>query len=177
MAEADRGQKPPEVIDLTGLTLDELRQARRRLERDEQELSFVRRVLHGRIDILKAELRRRAGHGKQVISNLSEILADAPSQARSGGRHSIDVDGPVRSHPAALAAVNAGSEVGALDLETLDDSALKEALTSLEAHERAVSDARSQTHRRLDRMGSELTRRYREGSAQVDDLLAAARRK
>jgi hypothetical protein len=43
-------------------------------------------------------------------------------------------------------------------------------------HERIVSDTRAQIHRQIDRLSTELTRRYREGTAQVDDLLAAARR-
>lgn len=167
-----------EVIDLTGLTLNELRNARRRLESDEQELSFVRRVLHGRIDILKAEVRRRAGEGDAVLSQLSQILADGPKSSRAtAGRRNVDVDGPIQANAIAVAADQADQEVAALDLRTISDELLAQSLRTLEQHEVAVSQARSLTHDRLDRMGSELTRRYREGTAQVDDLLAAARRK
>lgn len=177
MADSDRGPQVPTVIDLTGLTLDELRDARRRLEQDEQELSFVRRVLHGRIDILKAEIRRRAGEGLDVVPNLSAILADPPSETRVGARRTSDVEGPVHSHPIAVAAQQADEVVAGIDPRTANDRVLTESLETLMVHERAVSDARTWVHQRLDRMGGELTRRYREGTAQVDDLLAAARRK
>ena len=42
--------------DLSTLTDDDLRVMIRELEKEEDEISFRRRVLHGRIDILRAEL-------------------------------------------------------------------------------------------------------------------------
>jgi hypothetical protein len=68
--------------DLTTLTDDELRTMIRELEREEDDISFRRRVLHGRIDILRAELVARlreqvsAGEAKLAdVERLSEILA------------------------------------------------------------------------------------------------------
>ena len=45
--------------DLVALTDDDLRVMIRELEKEEDEISFRRRVLHGRIDILRAELVAR----------------------------------------------------------------------------------------------------------------------
>ena len=45
--------------DLSTLTDDDLRTMIRELEREEDDISFSRRVLHGRIDILRAELVAR----------------------------------------------------------------------------------------------------------------------
>ena len=45
--------------DLPTLTDDDLRVMIRDLEKEEDEISFRRRVLHGRIDILRAELVAR----------------------------------------------------------------------------------------------------------------------
>ncbi len=45
--------------DLTALSLPELRTLRREAQRDEADLSYLRRLLQGRIDILRAELARR----------------------------------------------------------------------------------------------------------------------
>lgn len=42
-----------------GLRLPELRTLRRDAQRDEADLSYVRRLVQGRIDILRAELARR----------------------------------------------------------------------------------------------------------------------
>ena len=68
--------------DLATLTDDDLRVMIRGLEKEEDEISFRRRVLHGRIDILRAELVARlreqvsAGEAKLAdVGRLSEILA------------------------------------------------------------------------------------------------------
>ena len=73
--------------DLSTLTDDDLRAMIRELEKEEDEISFQRRVLHGRIDILRAELVARlreqvsAGEAKLAdVERLSQILTSrAPS--------------------------------------------------------------------------------------------------
>ena len=68
--------------DLATLTDDDLRVMIRGLEKEEDEISFRRRVLHGRIDILRAELVARlreqvsAGEAQLAdVERLSEILS------------------------------------------------------------------------------------------------------
>lgn len=68
--------------DLSTLTDDDLRVMIHELEKEEDEISFRRRVLHGRIDILRAELVARlreqvsAGEAKLAdVERLSEILS------------------------------------------------------------------------------------------------------
>ena len=70
--------------DLTTLSDSDLKQLIDDLQRKEQEVSYQRRLLHGRIDILRAELvarlQRRVGAGESPLSEvdvdrLSEILA------------------------------------------------------------------------------------------------------
>lgn len=67
--------------DLSTLGDDDLRVMIRDLEKEEDEISFRRRVLHGRIDILRAELVARlreqvsAGEAQLAdVGRLSEIL-------------------------------------------------------------------------------------------------------
>ncbi len=67
--------------DLSTLADDNLRVMIRDLEKEEDEISFRRRVLHGRIDILRAELVARlreqvsAGEAQLAdVGRLSEIL-------------------------------------------------------------------------------------------------------
>ena len=73
------------LLDLRGKSNQELREHLNELQADEQRLSYRRRVLHGRIDILRAELVRRLKAeretGEDVISGsdidrLIEILAN-----------------------------------------------------------------------------------------------------
>ena len=68
--------------DLSTITDDDLRTMIRELEQEEDEVSYRRRVLHGRIDILRAELVARlreqvsAGEAKLAdVERLSQILA------------------------------------------------------------------------------------------------------
>ncbi len=76
--------------DLSTLTDDDLRVMIHELEKEEDEISFRRRVLHGRIDILRAELVARlreqvsAGEAKLAdVERLSEILS-AKALGRTG---------------------------------------------------------------------------------------------
>src|SRR3954453_6233946 len=71
----------PTAPDLTALRLPALRALRRDAQRDEADLSYVRRLLQGRIDLLRAELARRSPAGAaSVVDRLSEILTDAPAR-------------------------------------------------------------------------------------------------
>src|SRR4051794_20881201 len=65
--------EPPEH-ELTRLSLPELRILRRDAQRDEADLSYVRRLLQGRIDILRAELGRR-------VPTSAVAPGDAPGDA------------------------------------------------------------------------------------------------
>jgi len=68
--------------DLGSLSDEELKQLKVELEQQEQALSFERRILHGKIDILRAELvarlQRSGGRtvlGQVDVAALTEILA------------------------------------------------------------------------------------------------------
>jgi len=67
--------------DLSKLSLEELRELIHDFERQENEISYQRRLLHGKIDILRAELvaRLQKTQGKSVldqvdVDHLTEIL-------------------------------------------------------------------------------------------------------
>jgi hypothetical protein len=70
--------------DLGSLSDQELKDLIKQLTAEEQEISYKRRILHGRIDILRAELvnrlRKKHEGGEDVISGadvqqLTDILA------------------------------------------------------------------------------------------------------
>ena len=70
--------------DLAALSDDELKSLIEDLQREEQEVSYRRRLLHGKIDILRAELvarlQRQEGAGEGPLSEvdvdkLAAILA------------------------------------------------------------------------------------------------------
>ncbi len=97
MANDQTSGPPPRVIDLTTLRLEQLRTARRELEDEENELSYVRRLLQGRIDIIRAELSRRAGHGTDVLSSLPAHPRGCPKHSQ--GAKSARRDGSAGATP------------------------------------------------------------------------------
>ena len=81
----DRHASDDALLNLSERTVDELRELLDELYEEEQKVSYRRRVLHGKIDILRAELVRRLkddrAQGKGVVSGndidrLIEILAN-----------------------------------------------------------------------------------------------------
>ncbi|MFB7917940.1 ABC transporter substrate-binding protein [Streptomyces sp. NPDC056061] len=156
--------------ELAGLCLAELRTLRRDSQRDEADLSYVRRLVQGRIDILRAELARRLDPEMPVVDRLSEILADTPSQQRSSARH-VTLTTP-RSDEYRQLAAETLAEVELSDLDARTDEELHTAMGRLIRYEQEVSHRRHLLQRTADDCGAEIARRYREGEAQVDDLLA-----
>ncbi|MFF8944582.1 aerial mycelium formation protein [Streptomyces sp. NPDC014864] len=195
--------------DLTVPSLPELRTLRRQAQRDEADLSYVRRLLQGRIDILRAELARRgparpapagtaracgagqapeaggrtgesgalgrrSGTGSEsgpgsVVERLAEILRDAPARQRSSARH-VTLGPPHSEEYRRLAAEMLG-EVELSDLGARTDLELNAAMGRLVRYEQQVSRRRQRLQRTADDCSAEIARRYREGEAQVDDLL------
>jgi hypothetical protein len=158
---------PSYLADLPEWPLDELRRRQAECLEIETEVSYVRRMTQARIDILDAELDRRARGGSvgELISALPEVLADegprvpveksrltrrlAPSmdiQWRRGREHLITDD--------TLAT-----------LPGLEDDELRSTMRELGALEQEVSHQRRRLHRVIDRMDAELAARHRVGQA------------
>ncbi len=84
------------LLNLRDKSNDELRALLDQLSSEEDELSFRRRVLHGRIDILRAELVRRLAEGQSephdVISgtDLDRLIAILANDLR--GARTIQPD-------------------------------------------------------------------------------------
>ncbi|MFF7748418.1 aerial mycelium formation protein [Streptomyces sp. NPDC007971] len=166
--------EPPEH-DLARLSLPELRALRRDAQRDEADLSYVRRLLQGRIDISRAELARRgraavpAPADASVVERLPEILTDAPARQRSSARH-VTLGTPHNEEYRRLAAEML-AEVELSDLQARTDLELTTAMGRLIRYEQEVSGRRQRLQSTADECSGEIARRYRVGEAQVDDLL------
>src|SRR3712207_6853997 len=67
----------------------DVRRLRRQAEQEEVNLSYTRRLLQGRLDIVRRELQRRAEHdGRSLVDLLPEILAEKGRGPAHGlGRH------------------------------------------------------------------------------------------
>jgi len=159
---------------LRALSLEEVRALRAEAEQEEVDLSYLRRLLQGRVDILHAELGRRAGRpvaGETLVDELPHILAeDSRPSARGSGRHSALQPTRTDSHRRHVEALVA--DVDLADVTARSDDELQAVLTSFHAEEQAVSAKRRLVQDVMDQCSAEITRRYRDGEADVGDLLA-----
>lgn len=156
---------------LPDLELDELRARRREAEQEEADLSYIRRMLQGRMDILRAELARRADGGDdKIVAHLAEVLADSGRSDHGLGRFLRVEPSRVDEHRRDVEQVIA--DVGVSDVENHSDDELRAALGRLEGFERGVSEDRQRVQHVMDSLTKEVAERYRSGAASVDDLLA-----
>ncbi|MDJ0962368.1 MAG: hypothetical protein QNJ88_17105 [Acidimicrobiia bacterium] len=137
------------------------------------ELSYYRRLLHGRLDLLQFEQRRRRGdETRSLIEALPEILAGDVAETRS--HETVLRDLPIE--PPDMGAGNRpidrilGDDFLA-HLPTISDDELTSIADELTTTERAVSADRRAVYAALEEILEELTRRYRDGLANVDQLL------
>ena len=171
MSRAERVLAPDYVQGLAELPLDEVRAKRAESEQVETDLSYLRRLLQGRIDILRAERARRSGEGGPVLAKLAEVLAGPTAPPYGMGRHqAVDPSEQAQRRVDELA-----GEVDLTDLAAVADADLDRVLAACEAEERSVSGRRKQVQAVMDALSAEIAARYRDGRASVSDLLSGGR--
>lgn len=169
----DQIQDPAFLADLEDIDLDELRRRRRMCGELDTELSFYRRLLHGRMDLLAFERRRRSGEEQRtLLEALPEILAGQPGPPPETlvGRQ-VPIDAPSMPERGRRAVDRALADDFLTRLPDLDDAELETAQVMLTEVEAVVSRQRRAVFEAHDRVQQELTRRYREGLADADELL------
>ena len=144
---------PPDAWD--ELSLPELRLYRRRLADEEEKISYWRRLVHARIDVLEAE----AHHERPLrLDELIRVLGDTGT-------------GRART---ALVSVRAAEDLPELpvlhdmwvtELDPNDTAEVADAVRRLRGAESQLTDYRRALHERLDQATSELIARYRENPA------------
>lgn len=171
----DRVLSPDYTSGIEHHGLGEVRRLRDEAAQEETDLSYMRRMLHARIDIVRAEQRRRAEHGStSVVEQLVNILSDnAVGPAMGSGRYQTTEPSRAEAHRRHVEALV--SDVDLSDVMSLSDDKLDVTLNAYTAEEDSVSQRRKQVQIVVDQLNAEIARRYREGAASVDDLLAAER--
>jgi hypothetical protein len=160
---------------LGALALSEVREMRHEAEQEEADLSYLRRLLQGRVDIIRAELARRRGdlgEAGSIIDQLPQILADDPPRlpARGLGRYTSVEPSRVDEHRRLVERLVGDSDLSALSGRTADQ--LEDTLVRFGEHEREISEQRHAVQAVMDACAHEITRRYREGEADVSALLS-----
>lgn len=162
-------------LDPTQLPLDELRAMRTELQALDDVVSYVRRVAQARLDLVDAEL-----HQRELPAVDCEPHPERYAELRTLLGHHLS-GGPARpprpatdasSHPLALEFEALCATHGSADLEGLDAEQLSELRNAVAIYERDRSSDRRELFARIDALSAELVRRYRDGEADVDGLLA-----
>jgi hypothetical protein len=148
--------------DLARLDAAALRARRSECQEVEAKLSYLRRLVQGRLDIVRAQLDRRAGGAPADLSDLVEqlpqILADR-SRAPGPGRMPTNLAPPDDDDlTAELDAISGPNGIGSLP--DLSEAELREVASRLSDLERRVSGQRRAVFDVIDRVQEEITRRY-----------------
>lgn len=164
---------PAYLDDLEHRAIEDIRSMRAECQDVETGLSYLRRSVQGRLDIVAAELQRREAGGDpadiaRLVEQLPTILGDhlrAPGNGRLpntlGPGH---VDEELQARLDALVATLD-------DLAALSTDDLRSAQQELTDLESVISGRRRELFDRIDSLQAELTRRYRTGEASVESLL------
>ena len=159
---------------LAGVGIDDLRGARDRYQEIEAGLSFGRRLVQGRLDIVICEVERRSSGGAESLDDLMARLPSALSRHTRGS----GTPRPVRDTQLPLFADALTREADSIldpnelaQLAQVSDDRIDVIMAELQAFEQQVSAKRHEVHRIIDEIQEEIVSRYRTGAASVDDLL------
>ncbi|QXG77414.1 aerial mycelium formation protein [Modestobacter sp. L9-4] len=163
----------PSFLDgVQDVPMAEVRALRHRAEQEEVNLSYTRRLLQGRLDIVRRELQRRAEHdGRSLVDLLPEILSEKGRGPAHGlGRHQTVQPTSPEQFETWVNSLAPGADL--TDVPSMPDDRLEQTARSLAAGERSLSERRRGVQTVMDAVAGELARRYREGLADVAQLLA-----
>ena len=161
---------PSFVVDLDSIDLDELRSRKKVADEVETELSYYRRLLHGRLDLLAFEMRRRAGkETRSLIEALPEVLG--AGEKGEGGRSRFptvfapDLPDSRRRHIDHVLRDDFLSRLPVIGDEELGD--IRETLAETEA---GISSSRRDVQKVVDALHAELVRRYKDDASDLTVL-------
>jgi hypothetical protein len=172
----DRILTSPYLDGIETRSLEEIRAMRTECQQAEVALSYLRRLIQGRLDIVHTYLDHP---GTDAPPDLASLVNDLPGILSSGpGRPPGPEHLPMLLAPdtegsdltADLDAVLGADEIA--DLADLDIDQLNNLAGRLEALENRVSLDRRALHVRIDTLQAELVARHKTGRASVDGLLS-----
>jgi hypothetical protein len=142
---------------LEGLSLAELRAYRKQLSAEEDKVSYWRRLVHARLDVLEAEVQ---SGGTLSMSQLVRVLGDTGAGRTRTALVAIRPAEPLPDLPVL-------AEMWITEIDPQDHDAIAEAMDRLRVAEAKLSDYRRALHQRMDEATGDLINRYREDPGQA----------
>ena len=137
--------------ELAALDLEQLRSYRHGLEGEEDKVSYWRRLVHARIDVLEAESGTSA---PLSIDDLVRVLGDTGSGRTRRALVRFRAADPLPDLPVL-------SEMWVTEVDPQDAGEMEDALERLRTAERQLTADRRALHDRIDEATRELILRYR----------------
>jgi hypothetical protein len=156
--------------------LPELRELRAGCVEVEGDVSMVRRLTQGRLDIVIHEARRRSGDSVAgLLYDLPDILADQTKATHTpGARPDIRIDLPGEVGGVLVERLEAIASPAVLSgVRHLEQDQLDELFSRISEFEQELSKTRRTIHERIDAIQFEIGRRYRDGETTVDAVLGS----
>ena len=153
----------PEYLDgLDLLDLDEVRRRRNTAEDVEAQISYYRRLLHGRMDLLNFELRRRGGEEERtLLEALPEILASGMILGNEPNLRHIETMPPIPSTTGRRLIDRIMDDGVLTQLPDLTEDEIHEAIDRLREVETELSNQRKELHSVIDALQDDIVTRYR----------------
>jgi len=137
------------------LSLPQLRTYRHGLSEEEEKVSYWRRLVHARIDVLEAESR----HERPLrLEELIRVLGDTGTGRARTALVNIRAADDLPELPVL-------ADVWVTEVDHGDHAGVAEAVGRLRAAERQLTEYRRALHHRLDAATAELITRYRDSPA------------
>lgn len=140
-----------ETADLAALDLPGLRSYRQRLEAEEDRVSYWRRLVHARLDVLAAE---SATDHTLTLPELVRALGDTGSGQTRQALVSVHPAEPLPELPVL-------AEMWVSDVDPHDAAQVADAVARLTRAEQQLTAYRSALHERIDEATAALIERYR----------------
>jgi len=158
---------------LAELPIEEVRARRAACQLLETQLSYVRRLAQGRLDIVASEITARhegAQGDRTLVEQLTVALSDHITAPGNGHLSMVLAPGDIDAE--LLAGLDAAAPPARVSSpSSMDDAELRQATNALAQFEREISARRRAMFDRIDTLQAEIVRRYQSGEATVDSLL------
>ncbi len=161
------------LVGLADLPIEEVRARRGACQQLETQLSYVRRLTQGRLDIVASEIAARhdgTQGDRTLVEQLTEALSDRITSP-GNGHLPLGLE-PGEIAPELLASLDRAAPPSSVSAPgSTGDDELRQVADALAAFERDLSARRRAMFDRIDALQEEVVRRYRSGEADVDTLL------
>lgn len=162
--------EPEYLEDIASIDLNDLRERRVTAEDVEAQISYYRRLLHGRMDLINFELSRRSGEEERtLLEALPEILASEMVFGTEPNLRYIETMPPLPTITGRRLIDKIMDDGVLTELPDLSDDEVHEAIDRLREVENQLSAQRKRLHIVIDALQDEIVARYRtqQGEAQV----------